>query len=276
LRTLGEAITELSGLDVKVMQPRLNVMKRYAQTRASLAEDDLYVTVFEPVFRQAVEHYRQSQRFSALAVCRACEEALARQLDEPVAAVRAAQPSARSASVVGTADTGKIVFDRQVGKRGEIRATDELSVMLARLIEQVKCIAGLAGIEDSLRFDDTAPLDYYMDGPSIPVDGDPPSPIRQCAWWLLALASGQFDASAMAAVPEGLTGDDSGNHDAAAGRMQVNLPSSFDSAFFGWLVDARDEMASACWNVLTLVRALQHSSLKRHGKDFPLPASGGK
>lgn len=278
LRTLGEAIAELSGLDVKVMQPRLNVMKRYAQMRASLVEDDLYATVFEPVFRQAAEQSRQSRRFSALAVCRACEEALARQLDEPVAAVRAAQPSARSGSAVSTADTKNIVSGRQVEKAREIRATDEFSVTLARLIEQVTCIAGLAGIEDGLRFDAAAPLGYYMDGLSIPVDGDTPPLIRQCAWWLLALASGQFDTSDMVTTPEVFTGDRSGNHDAVPGRVQVNLPAaiSFDHAFFCWLVDAQDEMASACWNVLTLVRALRPSISKRHGKDFPLPASGGQ
>lgn len=276
LRTLGEAIAELSGLDVKVMQPRLNVMRRYAQTRASLVEDDLYVMVFEPVFRQAVEQYRQTQRFSALTVCRACEEALARELNEPVAVVRAAQPSARSGSAVSTADTKNIVSGRQVEKGGEIRATDEFSVMLARLIEQVKCIAGLAGIEDGLRLDAAAPLGYYMDGLTIPTHGDTPLPIRQRAWWLLALASGQFDASTMITAPEGLTGDGSGNHDAVACRVQINLPAaiSFDNAFFGWLVDAQDEMASACWDVLTLVRALRPSTSKSHGMDFPLPASG--
>ena len=276
LRTLGEVIAELSGLDVKVMQPRLNVMKRYAQSRASLAEDDLYATVLEPVFRQAAEQYRESRSFSALSVCRACEEALARKLDEPVTAVRAAQPSARPASAVSTADTRNMVSGPRLGEGSEIRAADEFSVMLARLLEQVKCIAGLAGIEDGLRFDVAAPLGYYMDGLSIPVDGDPPLSIRQRVWWLLALASGQCDASVMAAVPEGFTRDGSGNHDAAAGPMQVNLPPTFDSAFFVWLVDARDEMASACWNALTLVRALRYSTSKRHGKDFPLPASGGQ
>jgi len=278
LRTLGEAIAELSGLDVKMMQPRLNVMKRYAQTRASLAEDALYATVFEPVFRQTAEHYRQSQRFSALAVCRACEEALALQLDEPVAAVRAAQPSARSGSAVSTPDTKNMVSGRQVEKGGEIRTTDEYSVTLARLIEQVECIAGLAGIEEGLRFDAAAPLGYYMDGLSIPVDGDTQPLIRQRTWWLLALASGQFDASVMAAVPKGFTGNGSGNHDAVAGRVQVNLPAaiSFDNAFFGWLVDAQGEMASACWNVLTLVRALRPSTSKSHGMDFPRPTSGDK
>ena len=55
LATLGEAVTDLSGLDVKTLQPRLNAMKRYAQTRASLAEDELYATVFEPVFRQTAD-----------------------------------------------------------------------------------------------------------------------------------------------------------------------------------------------------------------------------
>ena len=42
LATLGEAVADLSGLDVKTLQPRLNAMKRYAQTRTSLAEDELY------------------------------------------------------------------------------------------------------------------------------------------------------------------------------------------------------------------------------------------
>jgi len=276
LHTLGEAIAALSGLDVKMMQPRLNGMKRHAQTHAALAEDDLYATVFEPVFRQAAEQYRESRRFSALTVCGACEEALARQLDAPVTAVRAAHPSTRSASAVSTADSRNIVFGRQVGQGGEIRATDEFSVMLAHLIEQIQCIAGLAGIEDGLRFDAAAPLGYYMDGLSVPVDGNTPPPIRQRVWWLLALASGQFDASAVAAVQKGGTGDGSGNRDAVACRVQVNLPTaiSFDHAFFGWLVDAQDEMASACWNVLTLVRVLRTSTSKRHGKVFPLPASG--
>ncbi len=278
LRTLGEAISELSGLDVKVMQPRLNVMKRHAQARAALAEDDLYARVFEPVFRQTAEQYRQSRRFSALTVCRACEEALARQLDEPVAKVRAEQSSKRSASAVSTADTGNIVSGRQLGERGEIRANDEFSVMLARLIEQVRCIAGLAGIEDGLRFDASAPLGYYMDSLSIPDDGNTPFSIRQRVWWLLALASGQYEASAVVGVQKGGTVHGSGRRDHMNGQLQANLltPISFDHAFFGWLVDAKDEMASACWDVLTLLRALRTSVHKGIGKNFPLPASEGQ
>jgi len=275
LRTLGEAIADLSGLDVKLMQPRLNAMKRYAQSRASLAENELYDTVFEPVFRQAAEQYRQSRRFSALTVCRACEEALARRLDEPVAAVRAAQPSTRSASTVSTADTANIVSGRQVGAAGEVRVSDEFSVVLERLIKQVKCIAGLAGIGEVLRLDAAAPLGYYMDSLPLPVDGDTHPAIHQRVWWLLVLASGQCDDSAMVAAAEGVTVGGSGNHDAAAGRMQFNQPPALDSAFFDWLFDVQDEMASACWNALTIFRALRHLTPKRPGKNLPPPASGG-
>ena len=57
LRTLGEAVTDLSGLDVKTMQPRLNALKRYAQTRSSISDDDLYAQVFEPVFRRIAQQY---------------------------------------------------------------------------------------------------------------------------------------------------------------------------------------------------------------------------
>ena len=90
LGTLGEAVSDLSGLDVKSMQPRLNLLKRHAQTRAALAEADLYATVFEPVFQEAVEQYRRSS-FSAASICLACEEALARRLGEPVEQLRASR-----------------------------------------------------------------------------------------------------------------------------------------------------------------------------------------
>jgi hypothetical protein len=100
LATLGEAVIDLSGLDVKTLQPRLNAMKRYAQTRTSLAEDELYAMVFEPVFRHTADEYRRTSSFSIAAVCRACEEALAEVLGESVAELRRAlDPAARSPQV---------------------------------------------------------------------------------------------------------------------------------------------------------------------------------
>jgi hypothetical protein len=75
LRTLGEAVTDLSGLDVKTMQPRLNALRRYAQARSSISEDDLYAQVFEPVFRRIAQQYPHTGTFSVAATCEACEVA---------------------------------------------------------------------------------------------------------------------------------------------------------------------------------------------------------
>lgn len=115
LRTLGQAVDDLSGLDVKTMQPRLNAMKRYAQMRAALAEADLYGTVFEPVFQNAADQYRQSRTFSASEVCGACEEALARELGEPIAHVRLAFDSpSRSSQTSPDTSLARVRADRPV------------------------------------------------------------------------------------------------------------------------------------------------------------------
>lgn len=88
LRVLGDAIPTLSGLDVKTIQPRLNLMKRYAHLRAALDEAALYRGVFEPVFRRHADRYRESGTFSALELCQACEQALAQLLGEDLARFR--------------------------------------------------------------------------------------------------------------------------------------------------------------------------------------------
>jgi ParB family protein of integrating conjugative element (PFGI_1 class) len=85
LRTLGEAVTDLAGLDVKTLQPRLNAIKRYAMLRQSMAEDVLYATVFEPVFRRIAEEFPHTGEFSAAATCEACEAAMAAHLGETAA-----------------------------------------------------------------------------------------------------------------------------------------------------------------------------------------------
>jgi ParB family protein of integrating conjugative element (PFGI_1 class) len=171
LATLGEAVIDLSGLDVKTLQPRLNAMKRYAQTRTSLAEDELYAMVFEPVFRHTADEYRRTSSFSIAAVCRACEEALAEVLGEPVAELRTAlEPAARSPQgssgfslrppgrggrgvpkriessmplpAVSTANTGTAASGRH--DRGEVRFRPRLEGAVpdphSRIIEQVRIL----------------------------------------------------------------------------------------------------------------------------------------
>jgi hypothetical protein len=266
LGILGEAVIDLSGLDVKTLQPRLNAMKRYAQTRTSLAEDELYAMVFEPVFRHAADEYRRTSSFSIAAVCRACEEELADVLGEPVAELRTAlEPATRSPKVsldgapaeptVSTANTGTAVTRRHTQAEGAIPAKTEGAAVHSRVIEQVRLCAGLVGISDCLRSDEAAPLGYCMDALPISPHGDSLHPSQQWAWQLLALVS------AMAAPPESFASGDSCPADSASRVPDPPLDAfQFDAAFFGWLVDANDRTASACWDLLGLAREFRSSA----------------
>lgn len=265
LATLGEVVTGLSGLDVKTLQPRLNAMKRYAQTRTSLAEDELYAMVFEPVFRHTADEYRRMSSFSIAAVCRACEEELADVLGEPVAELRMAlEPAARSPQVsldgspaaptVSTANTGMAAPRRHTQATGAVAAQSEGPAVHSRVIEQVRLCASLGGISDFLRSDEAAPLGYRMDRLPIPVPAEALHPSQQWAWQLLTLVSAT-------AVPPEIPAD--GDTCAADSASQVpDLPVDafqFDATFFGWLVDANDRTASACWDLLGLVREFRSS-----------------
>ena len=308
LRSLGEAVADLSGLDVKTMQPRLNAMKRYAQTRAALAEADLYAKVLEPVFQNAAEQYRQSRAFCASELCGACEEALARQLAEPVAQVRLAldsparspqaspgtlsarggadrttQPAAmapaasgdpsQSESGVATANPGAVVSGRPVQPGKTLASNDAKPIVLPRIIEQVRSFAVLAGIGDCLRLHPAAPLGYYMDPLPVPDDEESPPPSRRQAWWLLALVAGQLDGSPPVAAAEGSTAP--GAND-GGGRTLGDAPNAFlfDAAFFGWLVDANDAASTALWNLLGLLRESRASIPSLRGLDRPRAAAG--
>jgi hypothetical protein len=54
LRTLGEAFPDLSGLDVKTLQPRLNAMRRAVMARVGCDEDEVWRRAFEPAFTEVV------------------------------------------------------------------------------------------------------------------------------------------------------------------------------------------------------------------------------
>lgn len=88
LGALGDARAGVTGLDIKYIQPRLNLFKRYAEKRAGLSESDLYARVLNPVFERAAYQYSQSRTFSSTTLCGDCEQALAECFTEPVAEVR--------------------------------------------------------------------------------------------------------------------------------------------------------------------------------------------
>jgi ParB family protein of integrating conjugative element (PFGI_1 class) len=54
LRTLGEAFPDLSGLDVKTLQPKLNAIKREAIAMAACTDDEVWARCFEPAMQDVV------------------------------------------------------------------------------------------------------------------------------------------------------------------------------------------------------------------------------
>ncbi|GMW07031.1 MAG: hypothetical protein AMXMBFR8_18270 [Nevskiales bacterium] len=228
LRTIGEAVTDLSGLDVKTMQPRLNALKRYAQSRSSITEDDLYGQVFEPVFRRIVQQYPHTGAFSVAAACEACEVALAHHLGEPIDSLRMGLRSkggrepqvSSSAPVAGTPATGaSLPSTHDPSTDGDGTVADELLMRAKRFAEAV----GLAGI--------VHPEPQSVAGMRIATlaDGDAEHPARHRAWSLLAALVGQLEP-------------DAAPSNAAA------------PAFLQWLVDPDDASATAFWELLACAR----------------------
>lgn len=278
LGTLGAAVTDLTGLDVRRLQPRLNLMKHYAQLRASISEAALYARIFEPVFSQHAEQYRQGITFSAAELCLGCEAALAQHLGVPVKQLRSelaglAQDPQMSLDAVSksapNAPGKQTVQAATKGDRGTaaVRTTNTshnsdhpaaggvvttpaepviaANVALQRRLKgQIRRFSTLAGISECLRVDDAAPHGYFMTSPEVASAAEPEQELRQRAWWLLAAASGQLDRQTPAGEP---------------GVAKSELPAApvLDAAFLGWLLNAKDEAAGAFWEVATLVRELR-------------------
>ncbi len=286
LRTLGETVAELSGLDVKTIQPRLNLLKRYVQTRAAIAEDDLYETIFEPVFREIADEHCRSRTFSAAEVCSACEQALAQHLGAGVEQLRdalqsperprqdaperlplqtgtatsprtpASSPESREAEPpVSTANADTPPSAPLVGHMAATSDRAEKPAPLSLLVEQVRAFANVSGIARCLRVNAAARLGYDLDALLVADDGEP-RPDRHRAWRLLALLAGQLDDDARGDLTNSVAGSPS------------------DAAMLRWLLDSRDEAAGIFWNVLTLARQSGACVLARDGSNRPEQLQG--
>ncbi len=275
LSTLAAAVTDLTGLDVRTLQPRLNLMKRFAQLRAAIAEAELYASVFEPVFSRHVERYRQSGGFNVAELCLACEVAVAQRLGVPVTQIRmeldglaqasmlpadgVAQPApgVPGDATVRTANRPVMSDPEAPGGVASLPRDSARTAVLRRLTRQIKRFSTLAGVGDCLRLHDAAPQGYFMAAPAGPGAAGPGRELRQRAWWLLAAASGQLDHEVS------ISGDDvdeerpASDGEPATARCEQPAAPVLDATFLGWLLDARDEAAGAFWEVAALVRELR-------------------
>ena len=231
LRTLGEAVVGLAGLDVKTLQPRLNVLKRYAQARKPSSEDELYASVFEPVFRAIADRYPHTGEFSVAATCEACEAAMAAHLGETVDALReglhptVARGGQGDGLVAGTdatagsfSDVSTSVGQGEQGEQGPPAPDD--------LVRRVRAFADAAGLGDCVEPAPASAAGFRL--AASPEQGNAPL-AQQRARWLLAGLSGQVDAQALPPVP-------------------------LDPEFIFWLADPADASATAFWEVLACLR----------------------
>jgi ParB family protein of integrating conjugative element (PFGI_1 class) len=224
LRVLGEAVPDLSGLDVKRLQPRLNALRRHAQAHAGIDEATLYAEVFEPAFRAA------ARAFSVAATVEACELALARRLGESVEALRQAVGSAG-----GRPDNG--TDDRPVSLRSgpEVSAVvnaadlrEEPQPGAQALAASVAAFARGTGVDAALEPAPDHPAGYRLRPLS---DARSADPATRRAWAALALVTG---------APAG-------------GECDPDLlPSSAD--LVRWMTDPGDATAAAFWTLLTCLR----------------------
>ncbi len=226
LRTLGEAVADLSGLDVKTLQPKLNALKRHAYGRRSITESDLYAAVFEPVFRRIADKYPHTGTFSVAATSEACEAALAAHLGETVQALRDAlrQGLARS----GQGDPVGVPSDaRSNAQFVAPSAPAGLEAPVADdLLDRARTFADVAGLRDCFQPEPMSGAGYRL--AALP-DDESAEPNRRRAWWLLAGLNGQVERDAIA-------------------------PVSLDPDFLLWLSDPVDVAASAFWEVLACLR----------------------
>ena len=273
LGTLGEAVSSLSGLDVKTLQPRLNAMKRHALARASIAEDDLYAGTFEPVFRRFADKFRKTSAFSVVALLGACEEALALRLREHVDAVREALdtsprgvptrlPSATNASIAGAprASQAPSADPSSPGGAGVSTSNDQQSVAAelaalphgplprqappgasAKLISAVRAFAAISGVGDLLQIVPGASIGYVLrDAPALS-EWTSFRPERQRASRLLTTLAARADS------------DD----EASPEFDSVAATAKGEAALVHWLTNAGDAGAGAFLDVLNFVRESQ-------------------
>jgi len=229
LRTLGAAVVDLKGLDVKSLQPRLNAIKRYALGRQDMSEDAVYATVFEPVFRRIADRYPHTGEFSVAATCEACEAAMAAHLGETVEVLRNALRPASARSGQGDAIAANTGTKGAAPTTGAVLPIQQAIFPVPgpdNLLRRVRAFAAEVGLDDCVEATPMSSAGFrLLSGP----DEGAAEPARHRAWWLLAGMSGQSDEEAHA-------------------------PLGLDPEFIAWLADPFDASSTAFWEVLTFLR----------------------
>lgn len=241
LNVLGDAIPALSHVDVRGIQPRLNLVKRYAQMRGAIDEATLYAVVFEPVFRRHADRYRETGTFNASELCQACEEESARHFGEDLRRFRMILDSLAQSPQLASLESLFATVPEQNDARAVKRfnsaegPTDEREAL-----QETGQPANAAPTELPALHRLNASIGRFAE---LAVQQG----LEQRARSLIALISRQLNDRVSAELP------------GAPGQKERNPPVgiALDNQFLDWLLDGRDEAAAAFWEVAALVRHLR-------------------
>ena len=239
LAVLCDAIPPITYADVGNIQPRLNLVKRYAQMRSAMDEATLYAVVFEPVFRRHADRYRETGTFNASELCHACEEESARHLGEDPARFR-------------------MILDAlaQSSELASLNSLPTAAAPQASAVQSLDSAPGNSGRQDTLsapnqpgdRTPTVRPVLRRLNA-SIARFGELAARqgLEERARSLLALVSRQLDDGVRGQLPEAMALQDPNSP----------APTALDGQFLDWLLDGRDPAAAAFWEIATLVRELR-------------------
>lgn len=225
LAPLGQRLT---GLDVKRLQPRMNLLKRFAALW-EMDEAAFQGRIVDPVLHEHVLSLAQETGAEAERLMRRWESTLASHFGiegKRLALILSAmekQPGVQRADLETITphaprhlEPGKTRQLQQVVESAsrEVDAdnpslwvnqsvpSDTLNVsdLRQQLREAAERLARAGGVAGWFSPIDELPLGYYMEAGALPQDED--MDLRRTLWWLLAVASGQMDPDLARSIPE--------------------------------------------------------------------------
>jgi len=223
LAPLGQRLT---GLDVKRIQPRLNLLKRLAGLW-EMDESGFHETIINPALHEHVLSLAPDSGAESEQLMRRWEACLAERigvdrprfarmlaaLDKTPSAQRidlesleaAAKPSVDHTTTAPTVQK-EPGHDICVSPESPINPSpapndlDQRQHLRQHLREAAERLARAGGVAGWFAPLEVLPLGYYMEAAPLPQDED--MEIRRTLWWLLAAASGQLDSDLAQRLPE--------------------------------------------------------------------------
>ncbi|HRH79648.1 MAG TPA: ParB N-terminal domain-containing protein [Thiobacillaceae bacterium] len=225
LAPLGQRLT---GLDVKRLQPRMNLLKRFAGLW-EMDEADFQGRIVDPVLHEHVLSLAPEAGAEAERLMRRWESTLAAHFGIEskgltlILSAMEKQPGAQRADLetitphaprhIEPGKTGPLPLVIDSASR-PVDANDpslrenqgipsgslDVSDLRQQLREAAERLARAGGVASWFSPIDKLPLGYYMEAGALPQDED--MDLRRTLWWLLAVASGQMDPDLARSIPE--------------------------------------------------------------------------